>query len=191
MCFLQIKLFLCSHTWTLNLSAYEDWWLISLNWSNYWLGDISVEFVWACQYDGSFSGFTSGTRGDDQSICWKCFALTRYLPAGNGPATWAYCWRCHITTGHARCVCVMRDLPRVHPFVGLHLCCVLVFCWENTFHMNLYYSTCITDTVSAFALWNMAYYWHSFSQSCWLLRIASHYSSVRGVKWEEYGGDDG
>jgi len=46
--------------------------------------------------------------------------------------------------------------------------------------MNLYYSKCITDTVSAFALLNMAYYWHSLPQSFSLLGIASHYSSARG-----------
>jgi len=57
--------------------------------------------------------------------------------------------------------------------------------------MNLYYSKCITDTVSAFALLNMAYYWHSLSQSCLLLGIASHYFSARGVRWEDYGAGDG
>ena len=57
--------------------------------------------------------------------------------------------------------------------------------------MNLYYSKCIIDTVSAFAPWNMAYYWHSLSQSCSLLGIASRYSSARGVRWEDYVGGDG
>jgi len=56
--------------------------------------------------------------------------------------------------------------------------------------MNPYYSKCIIDTVSAFALLNVAYCWHSLSQSCSLLGIASNYFSARGVRWEDYDGGE-